>query len=138
MAVKEGRNKRKEEVKKSKSKIASVLVIISAVILLLSGLASVSLATLFKETLNGINAQLMIETGVEIQQSYILISGIIWIFLAGAIILTKRRIENTNEKHYKWFLLVLSLLILFAGGLVMGIISGIPALIASVIYLRRK
>jgi len=120
------KKEQKIEDKKSKSRVAYMLTSIASAFLLFTGIVFLS----SKQRI----VEMMKQYEVTITYSSIVTYSIIWFVLAFLLWFTARKIEITELKSEKWLLFALSLITIFSGSLVAGLL----ALIASIIYLRQK
>jgi len=131
--AKKRRVKRKVEIEMKPSKTANALAITAIIFLTLNGILAISLS---KWIIQEIQKQL---TGVTLNQAALITYGIVWLILAFLVLITNNKIKmnikqkNLDDMSWMWFLLVVSIVVIFTGRLE----SGILLLIASIIYLSK-
>ena len=108
-----------------KNNVASVLILLSVIFLVASGVGIIFWRDVFASVFYQ-------EKGLSVSLSYFTVSGIIWIVLAGAIMLTKKKIEKQKDATHRWFLLALGVITMMSGSIVAGLLT----LIAAILYLR--
>ena len=119
------------------SKIASLLTIIAAAILVLYGLFAIFFS-------NEIIRWLIENLGPSstLTQSTLITHGVSWLILSLLMFLSNKEIKKYSDKSWMWFLLVLSIaaIVLFLGKSVgaVAVCAGILSLIASIIHLTKK
>jgi len=147
-AIKKMPAKKKERILLGQYSITGfVLICIAVILLLFNGIyyaiARNLIAQRFIECVQ--EAKEMIEATIVFPftmaqiAGFLLTLGIIWIVLAILLWITMCQIEITKRKTQKWFLLVVAIITLLSGLISpLVIISGVLAIIASIIYLRKK
>jgi hypothetical protein len=116
-----------KQVKKEKrNKLAYVLVLIASVFLLINGLLAIAAKDLI--------VKIMQQSGITTSAASWVTYGIIWIVLAFLLFIGVKKIESTGIRSEKWLLLALSVITLFSGMW----LAGILLLVAAIIYLREK
>ena len=147
-AIKKKPAKKKERILLGKyNRAGFVLICISVILLLFNGIYyAIARNLIAQRFIEGVQeAKEMIEVTIVFPftmaqiASLLLTLGIIWIVLAILLWITMCQIEITKRKTQKWFLLVVAIITLLSGLISpLVIISGVLAIIASIIYLRKK
>jgi len=146
--IKQVKQARKQKILLGKyNRAGFVLICISVILLLFNGIYyAIARNLIAQRFIEGVQeAKEMIEATIVFPftmaqiAGFLLTLGIIWIVLAILLWITMCQIEITKRKTQKWFLLVVAIITLLSGLISpLVIISGVLAIIASIIYLRKK